>query len=51
MPANTEYLLAAYGIVIAVVLVYGVGLMLRLKSTASKLKNLQKLNDHEKTES
>lgn len=51
MPANTEYLLAAYGIVISVVVIYGVGIMLRLKSTASKLKNLQNLNEYETTES
>jgi hypothetical protein len=51
MPANTNYLLAAYGIVIFVVLLYGIGLTLKLKSITSKLNHLAKTRGNETKES
>ena len=51
MPANTQYLVAAYGIVISVVLIYGVSISLKLSGIKAKLKKLQKIEKNEKKES
>jgi len=51
MPANTQYLLAAYGIVISVIVIYGIGMTLKLKSINSKFENLQKIIRNEAKES
>lgn len=41
MPSNTEYVLTAYGIVSAVLAIYGIGVLLKLKSVSSRLKRIQ----------
>ena len=51
MPANTQYLIAAYGIVLTVLFVYGLSLVLKLKAINNKLKKLKKTTVNEKEES
>ena len=41
MPKNAEYVIAAYTIVIGVVVFYAVGLQLKLASIKSKLQNVR----------
>ena len=41
MSSNSEYVLAAYGIVISVILIYGAGILLKLKSVNTKLRQIQ----------
>jgi len=41
MPTNTEYVLAAYCIVIAVITFYAGGILLKLKSVNTRLTRIQ----------
>jgi CcmD family protein len=41
MPANTEYVVAAYCIVSSVIAIYGIVILLKLKSVNKRLKQIQ----------
>lgn len=47
MPRNTEYLIAAYGIVSSVVIIYTIVIFTKLRSINSKIKHLKQAKQNE----